>query len=233
MTTHYRDLQASIDEKAFAAPVEMGGVFRDRWLSYRRTGKWALDVALVLLSLPFVLPLIGVLALAIFLRDGKMPFYSQDRLGKGGRIYRLWKLRTMVVDADRLLAAHLAADPAARQEWHETQKLKRDPRITRVGRLLRKSSLDELPQLWNVLKGDMSLVGPRPMMPEQRRLYPGEAYYRLLPGITGPWQVSERNATTFAARAGFDTDYERRLSLGADLRLLLATMRVVVRGTGY
>ncbi len=233
MSTHFGPLQASIDEKPLAPPVRIGTAFPARPMFYRRAGKRMLDVLLVLLGAPFVLPVVALLALAIFLRDGRAPFYSQSRLGKGGITYRLWKLRTMVTEADTLLAAHLAADPAARKEWDETQKLKDDPRITRIGRLLRKTSLDELPQLWNVLRGDMSLVGPRPMMPDQRRLYPGEAYFRVLPGITGPWQVSERNASTFAARAAFDTDYERSLSLGADLRLLAATLRVVLRGTGY
>ena len=139
----------------------------------------------------------------------------------------------MVVDADARLAAHLAADPALRAEWDETQKLKRDPRITAVGRLLRKTSLDELPQLWNVLKGDMSLVGPRPMMPEQRALYPGRAYYQMRPGLTGPWQVSDRNAVSFAGRAEFDADYARRMSLATDLCILFLTVWVVLRGTGY
>ena len=95
----------------------------------------------------------------------------------------------MVVDAERRLAEHLAGDPAARAEWDTTQKLKNDPRITPIGRLIRKSSLDELPQLWNVLRGDMSLVGPRPMMPDQTALYPGRAYYALRPGLTGFWQI--------------------------------------------
>ena len=153
-------------------------------------------------------------------------FYRQARVGRGGRIYRIWKLRSMVMNADQKLEAHLAADPAARAEWDETQKLKRDPRITRFGRLIRKSSLDELPQLWNVLIGDMSLVGPRPMMPDQRALYPGRAYYALRPGITGPWQVSERNATSFADRARFDDKYhDRDLSLATDVRLLRPTVK--------
>lgn len=139
----------------------------------------------------------------------------------------------MVKDADARLETHLASDNAARGEWDTTQKLKADPRITPFGRFLRKSSFDELPQLWNVLKGDMSLVGPRPMMPEQAPLYPGEAYYTLRPGITGLWQVSERNATAFADRAHYDTRYEQSLSLVTDLRILMATIRVVLRGTGY
>jgi lipopolysaccharide/colanic/teichoic acid biosynthesis glycosyltransferase len=110
--------------------------------------------------------------------------------------------------------------------------LRDDPRVTRLGRLLRKSSLDELPQLWHVLTGDMSLVGPRPMLPEQRALYPGTAYYALRPGITGPWQVAGRNDLAFARRADFDREYEANLSLATDLKLLAATLRAVLRGTG-
>ena len=199
---------------------------------YRNRFKRVFDTIVILLSLPFVLPVILLLAmLAMF--DGGPPFYRQLRVGRGGRLYTMWKLRTMVVDADTKLEAHLDATPSARSEWDTTQKLKADPRITRIGRFLRKSSLDELPQLWNVLRGDMSLVGPRPMMPEQTSLYSGEAYYSLRPGITGSWQVSERNDSSFADRVHHDTRYDRMLSLSTDLRLLIATVRVVVRGTGY
>jgi lipopolysaccharide/colanic/teichoic acid biosynthesis glycosyltransferase len=149
-----------------------------------------------------------------------------------GRIYRMWKLRSMDVDADEKLADYLAANPIARREWDHSQKLRCDPRITRIGHFLRRSSLDELPQLWNVFRGDMSLVGPRPMMPSQRSLYPGDAYYALRPGITGLWQVSTRNESGFAERASYDAEYERTLSFTTDLRLLAATVRVVSRGTG-
>jgi lipopolysaccharide/colanic/teichoic acid biosynthesis glycosyltransferase len=145
----------------------------------------------------------------------------------------MWKLRSMVPDADAKLAAYLDSDASARREWDAYQKLTNDPRITPLGVMLRKSSLDELPQLWNVLKGDMSLVGPRPMMPEQRSMYVGDAYYKLRPGVTGLWQVSDRNATTFARRAEYDTDYERKLSLATDLMVLAATVGVVLRGTGH
>jgi lipopolysaccharide/colanic/teichoic acid biosynthesis glycosyltransferase len=138
----------------------------------------------------------------------------------------------MVPDAEERLAAHLEAHPAAAAEWGRTQKLRQDPRVTRLGRFLRRSSLDELPQLFNVLTGDMSLIGPRPMMVDQAPLYPGRAYYALRPGISGPWQVSERNATSFADRARFDDRYDRDLSLLTDLRLILATFRAVLRGTG-
>ena len=199
---------------------------------YRRFGKRALDIVLVVLSLPAVLPLILAMALIVAL-DGGAPFYRQARVGRGGRLYTMWKLRSMVRGADDSLAAHLKADPAAHAEWVLTQKLKDDPRVTRFGHLLRRSSMDELPQLWNVLRGDMSLVGPRPMMPDQQDLYPGQAYYSLRPGITGPWQVSERNESAFADRAHFDAAYARDVSLATDLRLLGATVRVVLRATGY
>ncbi len=199
---------------------------------YNRIGKRVLDVALVVLSVPLVVPLVLLISL-LAMRDGSSPFYLQDRVGRHGRLFRLVKIRSMVPDADVLLAAHLAADPVACAEWESTQKLKSDPRITALGRLIRKTSLDELPQLWNVLVGDMSLVGPRPMMPQQKVLYPGQAYFLLRPGITGPWQVSDRNESTFAARAVFDTRYAEHLSLKTDLNLLLRTLHVVARCTGY
>ena len=178
-----------------------------------------------------MLPLVALCALLVML-DGGSPFYSQKRVGRGGRIFRMWKLRSMAVDAEDRLEELLASDPALRREWDHSQKLRHDPRITPVGRVLRKSSIDELPQLFNVLTGEMSLVGPRPMMPEQQSLYPGDSYYRLRPGLTGLWQVSQRNLTSFADRAQFDTAYDQRLSLADDLRLMLATVRVILRGTG-
>ncbi len=205
--------------------------------SYRRRGiyrhgmKRVLDIVLVLLAAPIVLPVIVMLAL-IVMRDGGSPFYAQERVGKGGRSFRMWKLRSMVMDADERMIAHLAADPAARREWDETQKLRNDPRVTPFGQMLRKCSLDELPQLFNVLTGDMSLVGPRPMMVSQKALYPSTAYYELRPGITGYWQTAGRNKTTFAARAHFDTEYERELSFRTDAEILVRTVGVVLKGTG-
>lgn len=226
---HYSDIDAGLAGTAYRteaarAPKRVG--------LYRGFFKRALDILAVLAAAPLVLPLVLVLGVLIS-RDGGPAFYSQDRIGRGGRVFRIWKLRSMMVDADAALEAHLAADPAARAEWTEHQKLKADPRITRVGRLIRKSSLDELPQLWNVLAGDMSLVGPRPMLPQQAPLYPGRAYYRLRPGLTGFWQISDRNETSFAGRAAYDTQYARRLSLLTDILVLFATVWVVLRGTGY
>ena len=199
---------------------------------YRGIFKRILDTVLVLAVLPFVLPAMAIFAILIAC-DGHSPFYTQMRVGKGGRIFRLWKLRSMVHDADARLAVHLAANPEDRKEWDAFQKLTRDPRITPLGHILRKSSMDELPQLWNVLKGDMSLVGPRPMMPEQLPLYPGKAYFALRPGLTGPWQVSDRNSSTFAQRAEFDALYDGTLSLAADIKLMFATVGVVLRCTGH
>jgi lipopolysaccharide/colanic/teichoic acid biosynthesis glycosyltransferase len=199
---------------------------------YRNAAKRCLDIVLVLLTLPVSLPIIlGMMCFTAL--DGGSPLYSQKRLGRGGRIFYMVKMRTMVPGADALLEDHLGKDPEARREWDATQKLKRDPRITRVGRFLRKSSLDELPQLWNVLKGDMSLVGPRPMMVEQEALYPGRAYFELRPGITGSWQVSERNESSFAERAKFDSQYLDSVSFYVDLAILFRTVAVVLRGTGY
>lgn len=205
---------------------------RQPWTPYRSFLKRGLDIILVLASAPIVLPLVVLFAMMIAASGGS-PFYSQTRVGKNGRRFRLHKLRTMLPNAEILLEDRLRACPATHAEWTHTQKLKSDPRITRLGRFLRKTSLDELPQFYNVLIGDMSLVGPRPIMVSQVELYPGIAYYRLRPGISGPWQVSDRNACSFADRARYDEAYERDLSLGIDLRVLAATTVVVLRGTGH
>ena len=193
--------------------------------------KRIIDVVAVLVTLPIWLPLIGVLAFMVRL-DGGKAFFSQPRVGRGGRVFTFWKLRSMIPDADRRLEEYLAQNSAARLEWNETQKLKNDPRVTPIGQLLRSTSADELPQLWNVLIGDMSLVGPRPMLPEQRPLYPGTAYFELRPGMTGLWQISDRNACSFAARAVHDAQYANSISLWVDASILIKTIGVVIRGTG-
>lgn len=204
--------------------------FSRPWL-YRSAIKRPLDLLIVLLTSPVVLPLVLLLALMV-MADGRNPFYTQKRIGRDGRTFGIWKLRTMVPDADKRLQEYLDQNPEARQEWDETQKLRHDPRVTPVGRLLRASSMDELPQLWNVATGEMSLVGPRPMMPDQQILYSGDGYYRLRPGITGYWQTSGRNRTTFAARAWYDDRYEDSLSFMGDVTILLRTVSVVLGRTG-
>lgn len=228
------DVRSELNEPNFERPsltVGQGWVRVRKEPLYRRVFKRWMDIFLVLMVLPFVVPVLLTLAL-VLKATGHAPLFCQDRVGKDGRIFKLWKLRTMVPDADARLRAHLQSDEAARQEWDAFQKLSRDPRITDFGQFLRKSSLDELPQLWNVLVGDMSLVGPRPMMVDQQELYPGNAYYALRPGLTGTWQISERNQSTFAQRAEFDADYERNLTFFKDLMILLATVGVVLRATG-
>lgn len=198
---------------------------------YRGGLKRALDLlAVLVMSLPVLMVLLPLVALVAL--DGHKPFFVQERLGRGGRVFRMIKLRTMVPDADRVLAATLAADPRARAEWDHHQKLRRDPRVTRFGGLLRRTSLDELPQLLNVALGHMSLVGPRPMLPSQRDIYPGTEYFEMRPGITGFWQVSERHESSFAERAAFDRRYHEELSLLTDLRVIWATLGVVTAATG-
>ena len=198
---------------------------------YRQGLKRVFDMLAVLLAAAPVLVVLLPLMLLIA-RDGHSPFYRQERVGRNGRTFRIWKLRSMVVNADQVLETCLAKDPAARIEWDHHQKLRHDPRVTRIGVVMRKTSIDELPQLWNVLVGEMSLVGPRPMMLSQRHLYPGTEYYAMRPGITGFWQISVRNESSFRERALFDRSYHQQLSFRTDLRVMLRTVGVVIKATG-
>ena len=202
---------------------------------YAARVKRALDVALVVLASPVVVPLVGLLWLIV--RAGGGPgFYGHVRVGQDARPFVCWKLRTMVPDADARLKRLIATDPAVAREWRVMHKLADDPRITRPGKLMRRASLDELPQLWNVLKGEMSLVGPRPItlaeVGEYRQAGGGAAYFDLRPGLTGPWQILGRGRMSFATRARFDNFYGRVVSLRTDLWLMMRTVGVVVRMTG-
>lgn len=219
-------LQPTVTQPSFAP--SQAGEHAHRWY---RTGKRLLDLVLVLAIGPVFLPVVAVLMLLTSL-DGHAALYSQLRVGQNGRLFRFWKLRTMIPNADGALERYLASNPEARAEWDTTQKLRHDPRLTPIGCWLRRYSLDELPQLWNVLIGDMSLVGPRPMMPSQRALYPGTDYYELRPGLTGLWQISERNSCSFAERAAYDSRYAQSVSFTTDLGILLRTVGVIFRGTG-
>ena len=198
---------------------------------YRYGIKRFIDIAAIVVTAPFVLPILMFIG-ALVASDGHSPFFRQERIGINGKTFRIWKFRTMVPNAEILLEKHLASDPAAKAEWENKQKLTDDPRCTTVGRILRRTSLDELPQLLNVLLGEMSLVGPRPMMPNQQPLYCDRAYFRLRPGMTGSWQVSVRNESTFAERADFDDQYDGSLGFITDLTILAKTFGVVLRGTG-
>jgi len=198
---------------------------------YAAVFKRVVDVVIVLLLAPVAVSVILIFALLVAL-DGANPFYRQIRVGRNGRLFGMWKLRSMVPDAEALLKAHLAANPDARREWDSTQKLMDDPRITRIGRIIRMTSIDELPQLWNVLTGSMSLVGPRPIMECQRDIYPGKCYFRLRPGLSGLWQISDRHTTDFVERVKYDDAYFQTVSLATDLRILCKTVTVVFRCTG-
>jgi lipopolysaccharide/colanic/teichoic acid biosynthesis glycosyltransferase len=228
----YEDLSGTAPaERPYAwdiARAERESPFR----AYRDFGKRTADIVLVLLGAPIALPLIALCALALYL-EGGAPFYSQDRLGRRGKRFSILKLRTMVCNADEVLEDYLASDAQLRTEWDHLQKLRVDPRVTRIGRVLRATSLDELPQIFNVLRGDMSIVGPRPMMPEQLMMYGNPtAYFAVRPGITGLWQVSARNTNGFCHRNEVDATYENRLSLGLDVKVLFKTVGVVLRRTG-
>jgi Undecaprenyl-phosphate galactose phosphotransferase WbaP len=167
--------------------------------------------------------------------DSRGPIvYSQKRLGRGNKPFKVYKFRSMVKNADEVLKEHLAAYPELRREWEETHKLKDDPRVTRVGRFIRRYSLDELPQLWNVLKGDMSLVGPRPIVDAEVARYDDAfgLYCLVRPGMTGYWQVSGRSNTSYERRVELDSFYIRNWSIWLDITILMGTVGVVVYGDG-
>jgi Undecaprenyl-phosphate galactose phosphotransferase WbaP len=196
--------------------------------------KKVLDTFLAAIALLLLAPFFGLMALAIYLDSPGRVFYRQARLGKEGKVFHLVKFRTMQLNAGEILKKELAHDPAIKLEWDTFQKLKRDPRITRVGKLLRKFSLDELPQLWNILHGDMSMVGPRPIMLDQQLPYGSyyKDYIKVRPGITGLWQVSGRNHTSFARRAELDNEYIQRWSLWLDIYIFFKTVKVVLWRNG-
>ena len=192
------------------------------------------DVMLAALCLLILWPVMLVAAILVLLGSRGPILYRQRRFGNQGKIFGCLKFRTMQVDAERLLRELLESSPALSEVWKRDRKLRDDPRITQFGRFLRRYSVDELPQLFNVLSGEMSMVGPRPLATDEAHFY-GEAftaYCSVKPGITGPWQVSGRNQISFEGRAQLDCDYARTKSVGQDLRIILRTIPVVLRGTG-
>jgi len=196
--------------------------------------KRALDLVLTLAGSLVVLPLILAIALWIKLDSPGPVFYGNQRIGQDGKVFRAWKFRSMVQDADRVLDRYLAENPQIREEWERDQKLRHDPRITRVGRVLRRTSLDELPQLWNVLMDEMSLVGPRPVPPGEVVKYGTrlELYKRVKSGLTGLWQISGRNDTTYDERVKLNTYYIRNWSVWLDFYILFRTIETVIFGKG-
>ena len=222
------------------APIHLNGVLglemQDSLLNKgEQFLKRVLDLVGAVVGILVLSPVLGLIAVLIKLDSPGGVFYRQMRVGRDGKLFPMLKFRTMHRNADQVLTRHLADDPALRVEWDKFQKLRHDPRITRIGGFLRKYSLDELPQLWNVLKGEMSLVGPRPFFPEQRELYGdrGYVYYTCVrPGITGMWQVNGRNHSEFADRPYWDEYYVRNWSLWLDLYILARTVWVVLRREG-
>jgi lipopolysaccharide/colanic/teichoic acid biosynthesis glycosyltransferase len=187
--------------------------------------KRCFDLVLSLL----LLPLTGIVALPIaclVMLNGGRPIYGHPRIGCSGRLFLCYKFRTMIVRAEDELHIILEQNPIARQEWLDRFKLERDPRVTPLGRWLRTTYLDEIPQIWNVLRGDMSWVGPRPIVPEEMSKYAGDlpSYLACRPGITGLWQMMRRSDTTYAERVAFDVDYARKWSPTRDLTILVRTI---------
>jgi len=196
--------------------------------------KRALDIIGAGVGLVLLAPFFLIVALLVR-ADGGPAFFAHQRVGRGGKLFGCLKFRSMVIDSQARLEALLASDPAARAEWEATRKLKNDPRITRIGRFLRSTSLDELPQLINVLRGEMSLVGPRPVQEAEIDRYYGASaahYMAVRPGITGLWQVSGRSETSYESRVALDVSYVSRPSLLADLSILLRTPVAVISRRG-
>ena len=195
--------------------------------------KRPLDILMALLMLPILVPVIAALWLMVR-RDGGHGFFGHMRVGRDGKAFRCWKMRSMVVDAEAKLASFLASNPKAAAEWARDHKLVNDPRITRIGAFLRRSSLDELPQIWNVLRGEMSFVGPRPVVADELARYGASkwVYLQGRPGITGLWQVSGRNDVSYDERVALDQRYGREMGFGLDIKIMAMTAGAVVYGTG-
>ncbi|MDQ0444600.1 exopolysaccharide production protein ExoY [Methylobacterium persicinum] len=216
----------------------LGEVSRRRTFGLERrigmAAKRGIDIAVAGTAVVLLLPLLLLVAAAVWMGDGKSPIFRHARLGRDGRTFGCLKFRTMVVDSEKALAAHLASSAAARAEWAATHKLTDDPRVTALGRVLRKTSLDELPQLINVLRGEMSLVGPRPIVQAEVARY-GAAFqtcFAVPPGVTGLWQVSGRSDTTYEQRVALDVDYATRWSLRRDIAILARTVPAVFAQRG-
>jgi exopolysaccharide production protein ExoY len=213
-------------------PIQ-GSIGRD---NVQLRAKRVMDIVIALVLILFLSPVFFITFIAV--RAGGGPgFFRHKRVGFGGREFDCLKFRTMCVDAERLFESIISENPAARQEWGTTQKLYRDPRVTRVGRVLRSTSIDELPQLFNVLRGEMSLVGPRPVVKsELEKFYQPRGgmatYLSVQPGITGPWQVSGRNATGYETRVTLDIAYAQNITIRGDVSILIRTIGAVLRQRG-
>jgi exopolysaccharide production protein ExoY len=192
------------------------------------------DIVAALAGIAVLSPLFLMLILLVKCSDGGKVIYGHRRIGRNGRIFRCLKFRTMVENGDEVLAAHLARNPRDREEWAATRKLQDDPRVTRVGAVLRKLSLDELPQIFNILRGEMSFVGPRPVVRDELLMYGTAAsfYLKSRPGLTGLWQVRGRNDVSYRTRVAFDRHYVENWSFAFDLKILIWTVPAVLSSRG-
>ena len=220
------------------APLDAGtarGATRGPAALFRyRVFKRALDVFLVLLFSPLLVPVLLLIAAAVRLSSPGPVFFSHRRIRGHGVFFSMWKFRTMCVNSSEVLENHLSASLEARLEWQRTHKLQNDPRVTRVGSFLRRTSLDELPQVWNVFTGSMSLVGPRPIVAAEVEKYGDSfaAYCKVKPGITGLWQISGRSRTSYERRIALDRKYVDSWSFTGDIAILARTCVSVVNQEG-
>ena len=219
---------------SYAPRLEPAAVRSPERLLRYRVLKRGLDLLLVFVCLPVLLVLLAAVALAVRVTSPGPIFFSHRRIRSHGRFFSMWKFRTMCVNSAEVLEDYLAANPAARAEWRKDHKLKHDPRVTRVGEFLRRTSLDELPQIWNVLTGTMSLVGPRPIVAAEVEKY-GEFftdYCLVKPGVTGLWQVSGRSRLSYPQRVQLDRHYAHHWTLTGDMKILLRTLSSVANQDG-
>ena len=196
--------------------------------------KRSFDVSSALLAILILSPIFLMIMAMVKFSDRGPAFYGHRRVGHNGRMFHCLKFRTMVMDGDEVLRQYLAANPEAAEEWKATRKLKNDPRVTAIGNVLRKLSLDELPQLINIIRGEMSVVGPRPVVDEELNYYESAASYYLStrPGLTGLWQISGRNDVSYKERVDFDTQYVRNWSMMQDVSIIVKTIPAVCMSRG-
>ncbi len=197
--------------------------------------KRGIDIVGAICGITILIPITIFVAIANLVTKNKGPiFYNTERIGKDGKTFKMYKFRSMVLGADEILKEYLEANPEAKKEYKKYKKLKNDPRVTKVGEFIRKTSLDEFPQFINVLKGEMSLVGPRPYLPREKEDM--EAYYynivKCKPGVTGFWQITGRSNTTFNDRLEMDTEYSYNRNLKTDIKILLKTVKNVASREG-
>lgn len=218
----------NVDDPGLTAPLFQHNQAPNHW------AKRGTDIVVALIALIFLSPLIIVVAMIVRLQDGGPAFFAQERIGRNGKRFMCFKIRSMVPDAEERLEEILSEDVSARREWEETQKLTNDERVTPIGHFLRKSSIDELPQLINVLRGEMSMVGPRPIVESEVARY-GEyfpKYCSVSPGLTGLWQVEGRSDTTYEERVQLDVEYACTRTFWGDIKILLMTLPAVLRSRG-